>query len=252
METAGVPAPGDEGQRKLEIRARWVASHGMGVGLILAVGVWLAISLWAAPVPASGVALKAAADGGRVTHVDRAESPPPPLSAQPLFPLANADPADHTGAILVWTTRDGHRYITDAATVPGPFPHPAGMGSDPSLDGDGANPSPADQVTTYVLERSRFQGEVVWAGLAQLGLLALAIGGIRGRVPRHGTRWFWFWVISLPLGLGVVWFALSERLRDRASVRQRWTGGQGLAVGLVGVPVIHLAVTGVRLLVTRM
>ncbi|QGN57347.1 hypothetical protein [Nostocoides sp. HKS02] len=107
-------------------------------------------------------------------------------------------------------------------------------------------------MTAYVLERTRFHGGIAWAGLAQLALVVFAVGAIRGGVPRHGTRWFWFWVISLPLGAGVLWFALSKRLRDREPARPRWTGGQGFAISVVGGGLIQLGVAAGQVLFTRL
>ena len=233
-------------------------------GLCWCGGVWFGLSLWAAPVPAVGPALRAAADGGQIIKLDRLASNPHGLGTEPLFLVGNRDSTDPSGTILVWTTRNGHRYYTDATTVPGPFPSQGGATSGSLLSGDGSNHSPVDQLTVYVLEQTRFQGGVEWLGLAQLCLVVSAIASIRGRAPRWGTRWFWFWVINLPLGVGVLWFAVSERLRDRgphrgsdraqdrAQDRARWNGGQGFAVSVVGVPLIGLAVAAGQLLFTRM
>lgn len=252
METLGGAEPRIVGRRELPSRMRWVASHGAALGLLLVLAVWLGISLWAAPVQADVASLKAAADDRQVVDLDRLSSPPSPLSRQPLFMFGREDSTDNTGPVLVWTTRNGHRYYTDASAVSGTFPNGGDTVNSSLLSGDGSSPSPVDRVTAYVLERTRFQGGIAWAGLAHLALLVFAIGAIRGRAPRHGTRWFWFWVISLPLGAGVVWFALAERLRDRDPVRPRWNGGQGFAISLVGAGVIQLAVVGGQLLFTRL
>ncbi|HEV7147901.1 MAG TPA: hypothetical protein VGN48_12985 [Pedococcus sp.] len=174
------------------------------------------------------------------------------MSSQPLFLGGHDDSRDNTGSVLVWTTGNGQRHYTDATTVPGPFPSSNGTTSSTLLSGDGSNPSPADRATAYVLQRTRFQGGVAWAGLVQLVLVVVAIGAIRGAAPQRGTRWFWFWVINLPLGAGVLWYALTERLREPAPMRLRWHGGQGFAVSVVGVPLIQLAVFLGQLLFTRL
>lgn len=252
METVGGAEPRVAGRRDVARRIRWVTSHSAGVGLLLAVGVWLGMSLWVAPVQADGARLRAAADGGQIVNLDRLSSPPKSLSQQPLFLFGHPDSTSNTGSVLVWTTRNWQRHYTDATTVPGPFPNDAGTTSGTLISGDGSNPSPTDQVTAYVLQRTRFQSEVAWVGLAQLVLVVVAIGAIRGAAPQRGTRWFWFWVINLPLGVGVLWYALSERLKEPAPVNPRWNGGQGFAVSVVGTPLIQLAIFVGQLLLTRM
>ncbi|WP_068395896.1 hypothetical protein [Kribbia dieselivorans] len=46
-----------------------------------------------------------------------------------------------------------------------------------------------------------------------LGTLALIITGPR---PGWGTRWYWFWMLAIPAGLGTVAYAVVELLRGRA------------------------------------
>jgi hypothetical protein len=50
--------------------------------------------------------------------------------------------------------------------------------------------------------------EVYGVPLGALALLAV----ILGPAPRRGNRWFWFWVIGTPLGLGVLAYAVLELL----------------------------------------
>jgi hypothetical protein len=246
METVG----GAESNSR-QLTTRWVASHAAGLGLLLVLGLWLGISLWGAPVPAGGSRLKAAADGDQITNINRLASPPSPLSHQPLFLFGHRDPTDNTGTVLVWTTQNGQRYYTDATTVPGPFPNNDGVTTGSLISGDGSNPTSVDRVSAYLLQRTHFEGGVAWAALAQLALVVGAIGAIRSRPPVRGTRWFWFWVINLPLGVGVLWFALRERFRGPTPVRERWNGGQGFAISVVGVPLIQLAGFLGQLLFTR-
>jgi hypothetical protein len=33
---------------------------------------------------------------------------------------------------------------------------------------------------------------------------------LRAPQPRRATRWGWFWVFSIPLGLGILWWLLDE------------------------------------------
>ena len=87
----------------------------------------------------------------------------------------------------------------------------------------------------------------LWTGrVGQVALVSglLLAGGalihlVTGTRPRHGTRWFWFWVLGLPGGLGVLAYALWEigGWRDhRAPTPDTVTnrGGYGVVVLLVG------------------
>lgn len=80
-----------------------------------------------------------------------------------------------------------------------------------------------------------------WAEWAQVwgtvtGLLALlALFAIR---PKRGTRWFWFWVFGVPLGLGVVAYAVLECVLPRRSdpvANDR--PSKGRLIGVVGFAV---------------
>jgi hypothetical protein len=51
-----------------------------------------------------------------------------------------------------------------------------------------------------------------------LALLALVVV-VRGPAPTRGTRWFWFWLLGLPWGLGVVAYAVLELVRTRLEPR---------------------------------
>ena len=66
--------------------------------------------------------------------------------------------------------------------------------------------------------------------------------------PRRGNRWFWFWVIGTPLGLGVLAYAVLALLRPESPARpaeRRWRGW----VGLIGMLLVGVAVTvGLELL----
>lgn len=74
----------------------------------------------------------------------------------------------------------------------------------------------------------------VW-GPVTGALALLALFAIR---PTRGTRWFWFWVFGVPLGLGVLAYAVAEGVRPRAVERVadgrlspgRWSGLVGFAL----------------------
>ncbi len=74
-----------------------------------------------------------------------------------------------------------------------------------------------------------------------LGLVlavSMLVRVVFGAAPVHGTRWFWFWLIGLPAGLGVLAYAIWEEggWRDRRAPRpqQRSSGGYGFAILLLG------------------
>ena len=82
-------------------------------------------------------------------------------------------------------------------------------------------------------------------GLVTFGLIVL------GPRPGRGTRWFWFWLLAAPLGLGVLAYAVVElvqpgRLHGTDAGRRRQSGLAGLllvvlASVLVGLLVAWLA-----------
>ncbi|AKU18165.1 hypothetical protein VV02_23790 [Luteipulveratus mongoliensis] len=45
--------------------------------------------------------------------------------------------------------------------------------------------------------------------------------------PRRGNRWYWFWMMGIPLGLGVAWFAWTEKIRDPEQQKYRKHGTDG-------------------------
>ncbi|WP_298886558.1 hypothetical protein [uncultured Serinicoccus sp.] len=74
-----------------------------------------------------------------------------------------------------------------------------------------------------------------------LGLVlavSMLVHVVFGRAPVHGTRWFWFWLIGLPAGLGVLAYAIWEEggWRDHRAPapQQRSSGGYGFAILLLG------------------
>ena len=74
-----------------------------------------------------------------------------------------------------------------------------------------------------------------------LGLVlavAMLVHVVAGRAPAHGTRWFWFWLIGLPAGLGVLAYAVWEESgwRDHRAPPpgRRSGGGYGFGILLLG------------------
>ncbi|NNM47200.1 hypothetical protein [Knoellia koreensis] len=98
----------------------------------------------------------------------------------------------------------------------------------------------ADVPPNTALDGPSDAGQAVALALGLVTLLAI----IGGPVPTRGTRWFWFWVLGLLWGWGVVAYAVGELLRPRAPEavgaesgavprRRRWSGWEGFAVQLV-------------------
>ena len=91
-------------------------------------------------------------------------------------------------------------------------------------------------------------------GLAAFALgLLLVVGNTR---PTRGTRWFWFWLLGVPLGLGAVAYAVVElllpggppRVRDLrgGSRRRRLTGWEGLVLLVASIVVVAVAASVLR------
>lgn len=158
---------------------------------------------------------------------------------------------DASGTYLVWTARSGHRYYTDPQTVRGPLPTNGDVSISDLFSGDGSNGSDRDRATAWVLNRTDFQSGIVWTGLAQLALMLVVFGALFSRKPLNGTRWFWFWVINLPLGIAVVCYAVSEHLHDSTPFAIPRRGGQGFLQGVAGIAFIPLTVTVLQQLVNR-
>lgn len=83
---------------------------------------------------------------------------------------------------------------------------------------------------------------VVFAALPLLLMMLVAVGV--GPRPTRGSRWFWFWQLWVPLGLGVLAYAVLEQVRPAPALAagqgHRRGGWRGLAVAIAG----GLLVTG--------
>ena len=217
---------------------RWMLAHSAGLLLVALWVIYVALSLWTSPVVASGAAVKAAAGTGRITDVDRVAALPPRLSFSPMFLFQQDNSTDGTGKYLVWSATNGHRYYTEVNTVPGPFPPADRAMTGAMYSGDGSKPTAEDRATAYVADRTMVGGVVVWTDAAKLALLLAAVASLIARTPQRGTRWFWFWVITIPLGVGLLWYAIREQLQDHDPSVRRWKGAQGVIFSLLGLAVL--------------
>lgn len=160
-----------------------------------------------------------------------------------MFLFRQEDSTDGTGKYLAWSASNGHRYYTEASTVPGPFPPVDKAMTGAMYSGDGGKPTYEDRATSYVANRTTFDGGIAWTDAAKLALLLGAVASLIARTPKRGTRWFWFWVITIPLGIGLLWYSISEQLQDQDPSVQRWKGAQGVIFSLLGLAILSATAT---------
>ena len=198
------------------------------------------VGLWSAMVIASlaggwqlvgqSSAVRDVADG-RITSYALVESRPDISGAggwwtDPRSELVDANGSQDSDVELIYTLADGRPRIA----VPGhvdPTPTMWGTWSEQELAWiqqefvESQIPAGTVNLDLGRTERVHTVLALVLAG----GMLALVVAG---PVPRHGNRWFWFWLIGLPGGLGVVAYAIWELggWRDhRAPPPERRSGG---------------------------
>ncbi|PKW27614.1 hypothetical protein [Phycicoccus duodecadis] len=86
------------------------------------------------------------------------------------------------------------------------------------------------------------------ARYAALPLVLLTFASVViGPRPTRATRWFWFWQLWFPLGLGVLAYAVLEQLRPAAATtvpraRPTWNGWGGLALLVLGSMLVSAVV----------
>ncbi|MEV4642533.1 hypothetical protein AB0J80_34840 [Actinoplanes sp. NPDC049548] len=120
-----------------------------------------------------------------------------------------SNPVLESGAhdrIFLWETPDGRSYYTD---------------------GDDA----LHQATTALNGHHGSALPTIASGLAIAGVL-LTLWALLSTDPVTGTKWFWFWILTLlPFGVGLLWWLARERpwardVRPREK-RHRWYAGIG-------------------------
>jgi hypothetical protein len=85
---------------------------------------------------------------------------------------------------------------------------------------------------------------------------ALMVGALIAQKPRRATRWFWFFFLQAPLGLGAVTYAVSElalrpsglaMVGDQPRPRRRaWPGLAGFAFAGLATILVGFATEGLR------
>ncbi|GGK74047.1 hypothetical protein [Ornithinimicrobium pekingense] len=144
---------------------------------------------------------------------------------------------------VVYTVADGQRVrVAD--------PHHGAFGPPSSTSGWSSEPTGEELRDTLLARDLPAVGTArmppAWhvsqvSGLAlALGTLALVVAGPR---PVHGNRWFWFWLVQMPAGLGVLAYAVYElggHRHARAAGGLRVGGGWGVLYLLSGYVVVSV------------
>ncbi|MEV4482113.1 hypothetical protein [Micromonospora coxensis] len=204
---------------------------------VLLVGwlLWAVSAWWASPRPVDATWLDRDLAAGRVVGWERAQG----WIDDGVFlgGLAQAR-TDRQGTMIVWTTPAGQTRAVDLAA-------------------DGTGPgSPLDRYTARLTAIRAPGGDpgaparvlsVAVPGLAVAVGLAWLVALVSGAPPRHGTRWFWFWLGLLPpFGLGVLAWLYVECWRPPTGRVDRHSGLLGLAWGFAVGLVLSVLTIGLR------
>lgn len=229
----------------------WLRRRALPAALLAGWLVWAALAWWTAPRAADEAGLERDLAAGRVLTLTRADGwdDSGPWGRRPEPRYASG------GSTVVWARPDGqfrYAYVSPPApadaeiTDTGPEPDPdASSWPDPQAD-PLADPRARD-ATTHL-------GDTRADALATTAAtIALVLGAgwlltlLAGPPPVLGTRWYWFWIGLLPLGVGVLAWAYRECWRaDAPATRPRRSGWSGLGwwiVGGIGVSLV-VAVLG--------
>lgn len=181
--------------------------------LLAAVLAW-----WTAPRKQSYDQAKADVAAGRVTAYqwgDRWDGDDP----GPWFGVSALQSAGTLGPLFAWRTPDGQVRWTD--TVDFDEVTTTGAVDDKSYSGAGAV-GIAQELRAAGLEHRGGDVDSPGPVVAGIGfvLAAIFLGTVvAGPAPVLGTRWFWFWLVSLaPLGLGLLFWLARDRPWSRSAV----------------------------------
>lgn len=221
--------------RRLRALGPGDAQRALGWVLVAGWAAWVVLALLALPRPVSTDRLEQDLAEGRVTSwhavlVDREPDSPVWVDRRMPFPVAvDTVDTDATGGESL-----GVAYLVDGAV------------------GRLRIVEPVDGATTgaVLVQRMRDSGvplvhpvwtesdTVVPADLESRSAVVLGLAGlllvVGGPRPTRGTRWFWFWLLGLPVGVGVLAYAVSEVLRPLPP-RVPWAVPQGRMSGLRGL-----------------
>jgi hypothetical protein len=225
--------PGRDWRSDLLVAARW--------GLVALWLIWAGLAWWTAPRPVDPAQAGADIAANRVTSVLRAET----WDGQRGFwwgfgalPQVRPD-----GGLLIWTTTSGQqRYAAPAhGGDPADLIGFGSSGYSPETDRLAADLRAAQARTTG----ATFEHATLASAANGLGLvlaLVMLVMLIAGPAPARGTRFYWFWVMWLPLGSGVLWWLAVERpWSRRPPPKTRQNGLGGLALLFLVTVAAHLA-----------
>ena len=190
--------------------ARW--RRAVAVVLLAGWAAFVALHLWTLPRESSEAQLRADIAAGRVDGYLQ------------VYALAGMEEVwglrrmgfntSDQGEGLAWDLGDGRtRYTSFGATV--------GEGSPPPhVTDDGNAPTTVVlQPTTDLIAAMRAHGATEglrnWELVPVLGVLVAVLGLVGllfGPRPQRGTKWFWFWILGINGGFGLVAWLLAEQL----------------------------------------
>lgn len=223
-------------------------------GVVVWLG-WSALVWWGGVRPVDPSHAVADVRAGRVVSYEFSDSMRSPTRGHTMtLPHPAAD-----GAALVWVTTRGQTFVT----APDIFRHPGDL-----LQGGGSGPAPKAHALAATM---RAHGAVATSRpslvadradrIGSAGLMTALLFVVVGPRPRRATRWCWFWLAWLPLGIGVVGWLLTEHLSPASSRSRaagsgvprpagdgRGSGGLGFGVLVAGSMAVSAAVLGFRAL----
>jgi hypothetical protein len=185
----------------------WVRFRWWLLGLTVLVNL---VALLVSPVGSDSAGLLSDLTTGRVAWVHPMTFATDRVPGFAWSPVSDAEQRSTVGASVVWGTHAGLTYQADLSDL-GDFPPDAGsvetgeMREGPDVlrtvrataRAAGRAPPPATYPGTWDLHS--------WANLAAFVLWGLVLFSlITGPQPRRRTKWGWFWLMSLPVGLGSV------------------------------------------------
>lgn len=213
--------------------------------LLVLWALWLGVVLLVTPRMVSGTQLQDDVRAGRVLAWHAAEAraehsgwvlrPSVSLRAAPAAGAQGTadDGGDGADALVYWVDEP----LAQVRVAEG-----ADVGTLVAIAREGGAPEATGELVGLRLtQRTQLEGGLALAlGVVGFGLVVL------GRAPRRGTRWYWFFLLGLPLGLGLVAYLVREWLRPPAvgAAPPRSTGPTGVVV-LIGVGLLTgVALTG--------
>ncbi|MBM0277745.1 hypothetical protein [Micromonospora tarensis] len=222
-------------ERPSGVRWRAIVAVGLRWGLPLLWVLWAGLAWWVEPRESTEAQLDRDLAAGRVVTYQRADG-----WADGAYWGSRPDPQPAArGWLHVWTVPSGQiRYAPveppDAESYP----------AEPDLSAHAVR----DARLAAVAGPWQSGGDsahriAATAGLLSGALTVLWLGRlVGGAPPRAGTRWFWFWVGLLPVGVGVLawtyrelWRPPSTAVGDRGS---GWRGVGWLVLAGIGISLL--------------